>query len=73
MLNKSLIILADSPDLCSEAVYSLIASMFPVSFQGGFHPYFTIFDQNFNKIKDSKDINKNLLIGVTNPLFTKVS
>jgi hypothetical protein len=71
MLNKSLIILADSPDLCSEAIYGLMSILFPIPFKGKFFPYFTIFDQNFNLLRDNKDTEKNLLLGVTNPLFIK--
>lgn len=48
-----------------------MAALYPIPYQGNFYPYFTIFDKHFNVLRDSKDINKNLLIGVTNPLFIK--
>ena len=66
-----MVILSDSPNLCSETVYGLISSIYPVIFNGDYHPYFTIFDTEFNSIKSNKDIAHNYLLGVTNPLFTK--
>lgn len=66
-------ILADSPDISSSMVSVMTSLIFPIDYCGNFSPYFTIFDPMFNKIKEEKQKNYNLLIGVTNPLFLKVS
>lgn len=71
LLNKSLLILADTPDICSETVYCVIATIFPVVYAGHFRPYFTIFDKNIQFFKQSKG-DRNYLFGVTNPLFLNV-
>lgn len=71
LLNRSLLIFADSPDLSSEAVFVAISLIFPIVHVGEIHPYFTIFDQKFNALKSSKLADKNVMLGVTNPLFRK--
>lgn len=72
LLNKSLMVLADTPNLCSEMIYGLISIIFPIAYNGNFRPYFTIFDKNFDFLKSS-GLEKNFLIGVTNPLFLNVN
>lgn len=71
LLNRSILIFADSPDLSSEAVIVAVSLIFPLRYVGEFHPYFTIFDQKFNSLKNQKLNDKNVIIGVTNPLFRK--
>ena len=56
----------------SEIVFGLSSIISPIVFKGEYHPYFTIFDKKFNELKSHKFIRNNLIIGVTNPLFTKV-
>lgn len=59
--------------ISSELVFGLASIAFPIVLQGETHPYFTIFDKKFNELKAHKFIRSGLVIGVTNPLFTKVS
>ncbi len=71
LLNKSMLALTDSPDVCSELIFSLTSLIFPIEFCGSYSPYFTIFDPAFNTFKDNSN-NIDLIIGITNPLILNV-
>ena len=70
--NESIMVLGDSPDVCSKAVFIFNSLVYPLEFSGNTSPYFTVFDPLFNNIKEEKKRPFNLVIGVTNPLFLKV-
>lgn len=69
-----MIIQTDLPHTCSLGVLSLISLICPLTFEGTFFPYFTIFDTDFKEINDIIDSDKqgSLILGVTNPFFMKV-
>lgn len=71
ILNKSLIVISDSPSISSDLIYCLESLIFPISFMGKSWPYLTIFDKSFNNIKNGVSSHLNYLIGITNPLFLK--
>lgn len=54
ILGWSMMVISDTPDLCSEMVYGLISSIFPLVYPCYYKPYFTIFDKNFEFLKQSK-------------------
>jgi hypothetical protein len=73
MLNENLLIVADSPSVCSEMVYGLLSIVKPFESCCEFFPYMTVFDKDVDKV--SFRINESqtgIVIGVTNPLFLKV-
>jgi hypothetical protein len=72
LLNKSILVISDTPSISSEVVFLLQSIIFPIQFKGKFHPYFTIFDNESDAMKSSDSLLNNLVIGVTNPLFLKV-
>lgn len=71
LLNKSIMVLADTPDISSELIFGMISLIFPIFYSAHFKPYFTIFDKNIEYIKRT-NISNNFLLGVTNPLFLNV-
>ena len=52
-------------------MFNFASLIFPIEFVGNFSPYFTIFDPMFNDIKEEKSRRYDLMLGATNPLFTK--
>ena len=42
---ESILILSDTPGVCSTIVLALVSLISPLPYRGEFFPYFTIFDQ----------------------------
>ncbi len=65
--------LADSPDVCSEAVFGIMSIISPLVFVGDYKPYFTVYDPDYKVVTQNceKKIIRNYLIGVTNSFFLK--
>ena len=59
--------------LSSEMVFGLKSVIFPIACLSKTYSYFTIFDKNFNDFKSKEFIQNDLILGATNPLFTKDS
>lgn len=73
-----------TPALCSQLVQSLISLIGPLRYCGDFRPFFTIHDSDFNEITSQQSLpfviffiiflynfSPNIIIGVTNPFFSK--
>ena len=59
----------------SQAVLGIVSLISPLNYAGDYRPYFTIYDPDYKHYQleqDQKQI-KNVLLGVTNPLFIKVN
>ncbi|EAR85516.2 polarity axis stabilization protein (macronuclear) [Tetrahymena thermophila SB210] len=73
LTNQPLLIVADSPEECSELVFGAISLISPLEYVGDYRPYFTIYDLEYKTIKDEcdKKMTRNIIIGITNPFFLK--
>ncbi|KAJ3219641.1 Protein dennd6a [Dinochytrium kinnereticum] len=73
VLGEPILVMADTPRGCSDVVWGLIELIKPVPFAGDFRPYFTIQDSDFKGIAARKKMPPTgMIVGVTNPFFTKV-
>ncbi|KAJ1658061.1 hypothetical protein IWQ61_002648 [Dispira simplex] len=69
MVAEPLVVMADSPDTCSQAVLALVDLIQPITYCGDVRPYFTIQDSDFKSYVSKKRIPSNVLLGVSNPFF----
>lgn len=73
LLGESLLLVAPTPTLCSEAVTALISIVSPLTVSVDFRPYFTIHDPDFarlNSLQQGK-LFPPMVLGVTNLFFLK--
>ncbi|KAJ2855814.1 hypothetical protein GGI22_004003 [Coemansia erecta] len=71
ILGESLVVLADTPSRCSEAIVSLVDIIFPIRYCGDYRPYFTIQDPDFRAIVSKTHVPNNTVVGVSNPFFSE--
>ncbi|KAJ1937701.1 hypothetical protein FBU59_004674, partial [Linderina macrospora] len=71
ILGESLVVLADTPARCSEAIVSLVDIIFPITYCGDYRPYFTIQDPDFRAIISKTHVPANMVVGVSNPFFSE--
>ncbi|KAJ2159012.1 hypothetical protein GGF46_003345 [Coemansia sp. RSA 552] len=71
ILGESLVVLADDPSRCSEAVVGLVDTIFPIRYCGDYRPYFTIQDPDFRAIVSKTHVPPNTVVGVSNPFFSE--
>ncbi|KAJ2523702.1 hypothetical protein GGI11_001321, partial [Coemansia sp. RSA 2049] len=71
ILGESLVVLADTPSRCSEAIVSLVDIIFPIKYCGDYRPYFTIQDPDFRAIVSKTHVSNNTVVGVSNPFFSE--
>ncbi|KAI7823497.1 hypothetical protein BX661DRAFT_145477, partial [Kickxella alabastrina] len=64
ILGESLVVLADTPSRCSEAVVSLVDIIFPITYCGDYRPYFTIQDPDFRAVVSKTHVPPNTVVGV---------
>ncbi|KAJ2083301.1 hypothetical protein H4R24_000948 [Coemansia sp. RSA 988] len=69
ILGESLVVLADTPARCSEAIVGLVDIIFPIAYCGDVRPYFTIQDPDFRAIVSKTHVPPNTIVGVSNPFF----
>ena len=69
-----LLIVADTPTYCSEAVLGIISLISPLEFIGDYRPYFTIYDPEYKMILEESErkMVRNIILGITNPFLSKV-
>ncbi|KAI8822084.1 uncharacterized protein EV422DRAFT_577802 [Fimicolochytrium jonesii] len=73
VIGQSLLVIAESPGACSSIAWALVELIKPIPFGGDFRPYFTIQDSDFRSIVNRQRLPTiATVIGVTNPVFTKV-
>jgi hypothetical protein len=70
ILCEPVIVLAKSPQLCSELVSCLIDLLRPVPYAGPYRPYLTMQSEFFTASQD-KGLPKHFVIGITNPFLLK--
>ncbi|KAJ2886578.1 hypothetical protein FB639_001547 [Coemansia asiatica] len=71
ILGESLVVLADTPSRCSEAIVSLVDIIFPITYCGDYRPYFTIQDPDFRAVVCKTHVPPNTVVGVSNPFFSE--
>ncbi|KAJ2343007.1 hypothetical protein GGF43_005799, partial [Coemansia sp. RSA 2618] len=71
ILGEPLVVLADSPSRCSEAIVGLVDIIFPIAYCGDWRPYFTIQDPDLRAIVSKTRVPPNTVVGVSNPFFSE--
>lgn len=71
LLGEPLVVISTSPDVCSSTVLSLISSISPLRYHCDYRPFFTIHDSEFKEYTSRTQAPPRVLLGVTNPFFTK--
>ncbi|KAL1916113.1 uncharacterized protein VTP21DRAFT_6117 [Calcarisporiella thermophila] len=71
LLGEPVVLVAPSPDVCSEAVMALVDLISPIPYCGDYRPYFTIQDADFKTYVNKGRVPANIILGVTNPFFIK--
>lgn len=71
LLGEPLVVLADMPSRCSEAIVGLVDIIFPIRYCGDYRPYFTIQDPDFRAIVSKTHVPANTVVGVSNPFFSE--
>ncbi|KAM3725130.1 Protein DENND6B [Dirofilaria immitis] len=69
LTGEPVVVLAENPSECSTFVQSLTSLIWPLS---DYRPFFTIHDAEFREYSSRTDPRPNVILGVTNPFFTKV-
>lgn len=68
---EPLIVMASSPTNCSALVVALTSIISPLKYCSDHRPYFTIHDNDFKEFTGSIIRNPLVILGVTNPFFSK--
>ncbi|PKC76048.1 DUF1630-domain-containing protein, partial [Rhizophagus irregularis] len=68
---EPIVLMAPDPKICSETVLELVDLINPIPYCGDYRPYFTIQDSDFKSFVTKNKPSSNIIIGVTNPFFTK--
>lgn len=71
LLGEPLVVMSTSPEVCSNTVLSLISSISPLRYNCDFRPFFTIHDSEFKEYTSRTQAPPRVMLGVTNPFFTK--
>uniref|UniRef100_A0A1I7ZM86 UDENN domain-containing protein n=1 Tax=Steinernema glaseri TaxID=37863 RepID=A0A1I7ZM86_9BILA len=71
LLGEPLVVMGPSPAVCSQIVHSLISLIWPLRFFNDYRPFFTIHDSEFKEYTSKSGPPPNVILGVTNPFFTK--
>ncbi|EFO24357.2 hypothetical protein LOAG_04129 [Loa loa] len=72
LTGEPIVVLAQNPSDCSTFVQSLISLIWPLRCSSDYRPFFTIHDAEFREYSSRTDPWPNVILGVTNPFFTKV-
>ncbi|CAB3369135.1 Hypothetical predicted protein [Cloeon dipterum] len=68
---EPIIVMAPSPTVCSEMVYSLVTMIVPLLYCADYRPFFTIHDSEFKEYTANAHAPPSVILGVTNPFFAK--
>lgn len=71
LLGEPLVVMSSSPEICSNTVLSFISCIYPLRYSCDYRPYFTIHDSEFKEYTSRAQAPPRVLLGVTNPFFTK--
>lgn len=69
MLNRAVLIMGETPYQASQAVLAAVSLTNPIEYSGEIHPYVTVYDSHLSELQEAED---HLLMGATNPLFSKL-
>ncbi|KAL3983201.1 Stabilization of polarity axis family protein [Acanthocheilonema viteae] len=72
LTGEPIVVLAQNPSECSTFVQSLISLIWPLRYSSDYRPFFTIHDVEFREYSSKIDPWPSVILGVTNPFFTKV-
>ncbi|XP_058164995.1 protein DENND6B isoform X11 [Dasypus novemcinctus] len=72
LLGEPLVVLAPSPAVSSEMVLALTSLLRPLRFCSDYRPYFTVHDSEFKELTTRTRAPPKVVLGVTNPFFTKM-
>ncbi|EJW80237.1 hypothetical protein WUBG_08854 [Wuchereria bancrofti] len=72
LTGEPVVVLAQNPSDCSAFVQSLISLIWPLRYSSDYRPFFTIHDAEFREYSSRTNPWPNVILGVTNPFFTKV-
>lgn len=65
------IVIASTPCVCANFVQALISLIYPFKYNADHRPFFTIHDPEFREYIGLKNARPNVIIGCTNPFFSK--
>jgi hypothetical protein len=70
---QPILVVANSCNACSRAVFGIMSLIAPLSFKGDFRPFFTVFDVDYKHFEDMYDHETlpSVILGVTNPFLLK--
>lgn len=70
---EPIIVVGRTPKSVSEVVWNLVELIKPIPYGADFRPYFTVQDPDFKRFvgRANQPQQSNVLLGVTNPLFSK--
>ncbi|KAI1294712.1 Protein DENND6B [Halotydeus destructor] len=68
---EPVVVMAPTPDISCEVVQSLVATIWPLKYASDYRPFFTIHDSEFEKYTTKNQAPPPVILGVTNPFFTK--
>ncbi|RWS28575.1 protein DENND6B-like isoform X1 [Leptotrombidium deliense] len=71
LTSEPILVMAPTPDTCSEMVQSLVSTIWPLRFASDFRPFFTIHDSEFKEYTTKTQAPPPVILGVTNPFFGK--
>uniref|UniRef100_A0A8R1XUC9 UDENN domain-containing protein n=1 Tax=Onchocerca volvulus TaxID=6282 RepID=A0A8R1XUC9_ONCVO len=72
LTGEPVVVLAQNPSECSTFVQSLTSLIWPLRYSSDYRPFFTIHDAEFREYSSRTNPWPNVILGVTNPFFTKV-
>uniref|UniRef100_A0A914WA65 UDENN domain-containing protein n=1 Tax=Plectus sambesii TaxID=2011161 RepID=A0A914WA65_9BILA len=71
LIGEPLVAMSPSPTHCSGVVQSLVSLIWPLRYCYDYRPFFTIHDSEFKEYTSKTQAPPKLVLGVTNPFFTK--
>ncbi|CAB3406915.1 unnamed protein product [Caenorhabditis bovis] len=71
LIGEPLLIIAPNPEISSSLVQSIVSLISPLRIVNDFRPYFTIHDSEFREYSSKSRSPPRVILGVTNPFFTK--
>lgn len=71
LLGEPMVVMASSPETCSSMVLALSLSICPLKYNCDYRPFFTIHDSEFKEYTSRTQAPPKVILGVTNPFFTK--
>jgi len=71
LIGEPIVVFGSSPTVTAGLVQSLVSAIRPLRYANDYRPYFTIHDSEFKELTSKAHTPKRVIIGVTNPFFSK--